>query len=96
MDETTQSPVGAGQDCLFEKRGSTKSLTEDERVAHFWREVAYQALRDVNLSHEATAEERVTAREWIFAEDDVLLSFWWVCKKAGLDVAAVRAEVKDP
>lgn len=71
-----------------------KPLTESERLQHFWRETVYQAVRDLKLAHEATEEERDSARDWIFTDDDKPLSFRWACKVAGLNVEEVRAEVK--
>lgn len=71
-----------------------KRLTQAERVARLWRETVYQAVRDVRLTHEATAAERESAHDWIFADDEAPLSFRWACRVAGLDVEEVRAEVR--
>lgn len=70
-----------------------KRLTERERDALLHREVVYQAVRDLMLGGEATAEERETARNWLFSDSWQEGSFLRECEAAGLDPAAVRAEV---
>lgn len=71
-----------------------KPLREDERHALLWREVVYQAVRDLMLAGEAGAGARKLAREFVFDEDVGRGSFLWACKQAGLDPEKVREEVK--
>jgi len=71
-----------------------KPLLDAERRAWLYREVVYQALRDLRLTGEATAEEREMARRFVFDESDGAGSFKWCCAAAGLDVERVREEVK--
>ena len=72
-----------------------KSHQEQQRFQHFWREVVYQAVRDLMLKDEATPLERRNAREWVFADADGPASFVWACVVAGLDPEAVRKELRD-
>lgn len=71
-----------------------KNLTEDERFAYAWREAVYQALRDVIVTDEATADEQQAAREWILSNDTSEGAFLWACNAAGIDPEDVRLEVR--
>lgn len=71
-----------------------KRLNEAERLALFWRETVYQAVRDLQLAEEATPEERESSRAWIFSDDTAEHSFLWACSVAGLDPEEVRGELR--
>lgn len=72
-----------------------KRLSESERSAYFWREVVYQAVRDLKLTHEANKAERDAARTWILDDAPGLGSFAWACRAAELDPEKVREEVRE-
>lgn len=71
-----------------------KELRDDERRALLWREVVYQAVRDMTLTGEAGERARRSAHKFVFDKDDGCGSFSWACKQAGLDVEKVRDEVR--
>lgn len=71
-----------------------RRLTEDERFAYAWREVVYQALRDIIVAGEAMPEEQQDAREWILSSDVSPGTFLWACGVAGIDPEDVRLEVR--
>lgn len=71
-----------------------KPLLDAERYSWLYRETVYQALRDLQLTGEATAEEREMARRFVLDESDGAGSFKWCCAAAGLDAEKVRDEVK--
>lgn len=70
-----------------------RPLTETERVAWLWREVVYQAMRDLMLRDEATEGDREAAARWMADDSTGVGSFRWACDMAGLDPAEVRNAV---
>lgn len=74
---------------------SAKLLTEQERYRYFWREVVYQAVRDL-LNPEAEKVSDVETQEawgWVHADSQQPGSFLWACVQAGLNPAAVRQQL---
>lgn len=73
-----------------------KQLTEQERYMLFWREVVYQAMRDLLCPEleQSTEEDRAEAFEWIYSDNVGMSSFLWACGEAGLNAEELRSELR--
>lgn len=73
-----------------------KQLTDKERYMLFWREVVYQAMRDLLCPEieQSSEEDRAEAFDWVYSDSEQMSSFLWACGEAGLSAEELRSELR--